>query len=275
MERMAYRDPSSRSMKGSTGLCFSLIVPTYNEVDNIAELVSRVEVSCKDLPFEMIFVDDGSTDGTVRMLEMLMRTRNNMKVLRRPKKLGLASAILAGASLASSKIIAVMDADLQHPPELLPLLYHKIAEDYDVVIASRYVKGGGIKGWSLLRRAVSKCAIWMTHLLIPEIRQIKDPLSGYFMARSEVLADLGWCSEGFKVLVSILCLARHRSVVEVPYTFESRRKGRSKFNVKEVFTYAKLLLKLKLGRMGRYRGNAQYSLLGSESAENLTWYGLV
>lgn len=234
---------SSENLDGS--MCFSLIIPTYNEAENIAELVFRITSSCRDLPFEVIFVDDASTDGTGSIIKELKAIYGNVKILARPRKLGLASAVLAGAAIARSGVIAVMDADLQHPPEVLPLLYRKIAEGYDVVIASRYADGGGVEEWGFWRRLVSQSASWVTHVLIPETRGIKDPLSGYFMVKKGVLDGASPYLEGFKILVVILAAGKYNSVTEVPYVFRGRKRGRSKLGADELITYVKLLLRLR------------------------------
>jgi dolichol-phosphate mannosyltransferase len=164
--------------------CFlSITIPTYNEAENIPELIDRIEKTMKDKNFEIIIVDDNSNDGTADIAENLGKNYGNIKVIRRPRKMGLASAILDGIKVANGNIIAVMDADLQHPPELLPKMIKKIYEGYDIVIASRYVEEGGIEEWSILRRLISIGAISFAHLLFPRIRKIRDPISGFFYLR--------------------------------------------------------------------------------------------
>ena len=130
----------------------SIIIPTYNEKENIPELTRRIYESLSSIDFEVIFVDDNSPDNTAEVAEKLAEAYGNIKVLRRPVKLGLASAVLDGVKVAAGNIIAVMDADLQHPPEVLPLMFEKVRYGYDIVVASRYVDGGDIESWSVLRR---------------------------------------------------------------------------------------------------------------------------
>jgi len=158
----------------------SIVVPTYNEAQNIRELIERVESSLKGFNFEIIVVDDSSPDGTADIAEELGGKYGNVKVIRRPAKLGLASAVLEGMKLAKYDAMAVMDADLQHPPELLPKLLEKAVEGYDVVVASRYVEGGRTERWSTTRRMISRGAILLAHFLLPKTRAVRDAVSGFF-----------------------------------------------------------------------------------------------
>ena len=227
------------------GLKLSIIVPTYNEAQNLPELFNRIRASLKDVPYEIIVVDDNSPDGTAGIAEKL-RKHEEVKVYKRNCRMGLTSAILDGVRLAESSLIAVMDADLQHPPELLPMMLKKIDEGYDIVIASRYVKGGQIIGWSLIRRAISRGAIALAHLLLPKTRSVKDPVSGFFLVKKEIIRNLKAVNpSGFKILLEILTRASCGSIAEVPYVFTSRRRGESKLSLKEVINYIHFLLKLR------------------------------
>jgi dolichol-phosphate mannosyltransferase len=216
------------------------------EAENIPELVERVEDALKELSFEIIIVDDNSPDGTADLAEKFNDIYGNIKVLRRPGKLGLGSAVLEGFRKAESEVLAIMDADLQHPPELLPQMYRKVQEGYSLVIASRYVDGGGVEGLSFLRKIISLGAVKLAHLILPKTRNIKDPMSGFFMLKREAINDVELSSRGFKMLLEILIKGKQNSVVEVPYTFKLRRKGKSKLNLKEIFRYAFLLIKLRV-----------------------------
>jgi len=224
----------------------SVIVPTYNERENIIELIERIELALKDLKFEVIVVDDNSPDGTADAAEELNKAYGNVRVHRRPGKMGLASAIMDGINLAKSDVAAVIDADLQHPPEVLPEMFRKIMEGNDLVIASRYVEGGGIEGWGLGRRLVSKGATWLAHFLISKTKNVKDVMSGYFMLRKSVVEGMKLTSKGYKILLEILANGKYRSVVEVPYTFKPRLRGESKLKFNEILNYIRLLLKLKM-----------------------------
>jgi len=216
----------------------TVIVPTYNERDNIPVLLERIDkaLSSHGIKYEVIIVDDNSPDGTADVAEKLS-SKYPVRVLRRPGKLGLSSAVLDGIKLAKSKVIAVMDADLQHPPEVLPKLYTRIKDGCEIVIASRYVKGGSTKDWSLLRKLISKIAIVIAHILIPKSRAVKDIMSGYFMLRKDVISNTTLNPRGFKILLEIIAKAKYSNVCEVPYTFDTRKYGKSKLGGKEIINY--------------------------------------
>jgi len=225
----------------------SVILPTYNEADNIPELIERLESSLKGFDAEIIFVDDGSPDGTADLAERIGSVYGNVRVIRRPRKMGLASAVFDGVRLARSDVIAVMDADLQHPPELLPKMYMKIMEGYDLVVASRYVKGGRVEDWSLARRLISWGATKLAHMFLPSTRGVKDVMSGYFMLRRSVMERAKLNPKGYKILLEILTKCKVDSVAEAPYTFKPRRRGKSKLNLREIISYLFSLLRLCRG----------------------------
>jgi len=223
----------------------SVIIPTYNERENIAELIERVEATLKGIPFELIIVDDNSPDGTSELAEYSDRKYGNIRVVRRVDRLGLGSAVAYGFGRAKAEIMVVMDADLQHPPELLSLMYKRIVEGHSLAIASRYVEGGGVEELSISRRLVSRGAGKLSHLLLPKTRSVKDPMSGFFMLRKEVINGVKLNPTGFKILLEILAKGKYDSVVEVPYTFKSRKRGKSKLNLREVLRYILLLFNLR------------------------------
>jgi dolichol-phosphate mannosyltransferase len=223
----------------------SVIVPTYNERENIAELIERIEGALREIPFELVIVDDNSPDGTSELATRSGMRYGNVRVMRRAGRLGLGSAVAYGLEMADGEVIAVMDADLQHPPELLPLMYQWVERGNSLVVASRYVRGGRATGLSTFRRFVSSCAVKLSHLLLPKVRGIKDPVSGFFMLRREVVDRVKLNPTGFKVLLEILVEGKYGSVMELPYTFESREKGRSKLDLREVLRYIMLLLDLR------------------------------
>jgi dolichol-phosphate mannosyltransferase len=233
---------SSEKSEGLRGL--SVVVPTYNEAENVRELMERVKSSLKGVDFEVIVVDDSSPDGTAEIAEELGKIYGNVKVVKRPRKMGLASALLEGMKAARYDVVAVMDADLQHPPELLPKLLEKIEEGYDVVIASRYAKGGGVEGWTSLRRLMSKGATLLAHAILPRTRGVKDPVSGFFMFKRGVVEGLNLNPIGYKLLLEVLVRGRHDKVAEVPYVFRPRKRGESKLSTKEMLDYVKHLLYL-------------------------------
>ncbi len=231
-----------------SNVVLSVIVPTYNERENLRELLERVDRALSGIPYEVIIVDDNSPDGTADLAEELSRVYP-VRVVRRSGRLGLASAVLDGFKVSEGKFVAVMDADLQHPPEVLPRLYAMVANGgCDIAIASRYVEGGRVEGWPFFRRFMSWGATLIARTLLPRVRGVRDPMSGYFMFRRKVVE--GVISEmnpkGFKILLEILVKGVWREACEVPYTFSVRKRGRSKLGLKEVANY--LLHVLELSR---------------------------
>ncbi len=216
----------------------TIVVPTYNERENLDELLSRIDNALSGVAeYEVVIVDDNSPDGTAERARELS-SKYNVKVIVRLTKKGLSSAVLEGFRISEGDIVAVMDADLQHPPELLREMINKIEDGCDIVIASRYVKGGSVEGWSLLRKMVSKGAILIARILLPKVRRIKDPVSGYFMLKRHVLEQAEDMNpKGFKILMEILVKGRYSKVCEIPYTFGLRRRGTSKLGTREILNY--------------------------------------
>lgn len=220
----------------------SVEIPTYNEAENIPVIVEKLESLGVDL--EIIIIDDNSPDGTGDVAEKLKEKYSNLKVLRRPGKLGLATAIHDGLKLAEGSYIAVMDADMQHPPDSLPRLLEKAKEGNDLVIASRYVKEGGSEKFSIYRRIVSRAATFLAHAMLRETRNIKDPLSGFFVFRRDVMSPDKIDTSGYKILLEVLVKGTGKKVAEIPYTFKPRLKGSSKLGLRENMNYLRLILML-------------------------------
>jgi dolichol-phosphate mannosyltransferase len=232
----------------------SLIVPTYNESENIAELLNRIEKSLEYLSFEIVIVDDSSPDGTDKIAETLNSKYGNVRVYRRSGKLGLGSAILHGFDNANANVLAVMDADMQHPPEILSKMYNEICGGYDLVVGSRCVEDGGTHNWKLHRMIVSRGATLLAHLLLPGTRKVKDVMSGFFMIRRDALNSADLNPIGFKILLEVLAKCRYNLVIEVPYMFTDRRNGKSNLSFKEIQNYVVLLFKLFFYRVRHLNG---------------------
>ncbi len=222
----------------------SIIVPTYNEAENIGRLADGIFGALAGSSFELIIVDDNSPDGTGKLADEIASRRGNMRVIHRAGKLGLGTAIVEGMGVASGDVIGVIDADLQHPPELLTPMLEGIKGGADIVIASRYVEGGNVEGWSFFRRTISRGALWLSHLFLPRTRNVRDTQSGYFMFRKDVVKGVPIDVKGFKLLVEILAKGNYQSVVEIPYTFRTRTAGKSKLGSKQILSYVKQLLRL-------------------------------
>ncbi|MEM3466380.1 MAG: polyprenol monophosphomannose synthase [Thermoproteota archaeon] len=206
----------------------SIIIPTYMEAETLPRLVERVEKALKEIDFEIIIIDDNSPDGTADIAEKLSMKFGNIRVMSRPAKLGLGSAVMDGLKLARAQLIAVMDADLQHPPEALIKMLEGLRKGCDVVIASRYVKGGGVGGLSVWRRLISKGATILAHVSLPKTSLVSDPLSGYFAFNKKVIYGIKLNPIGYKILLEMLVKGKYERVCEIPYDFQRRAGGKSK-----------------------------------------------
>ncbi len=234
-------------MHRSPGTVISVIVPTYNERGSVPMLVSRLAEVGRTLPMELVIVDDASPDGTGVLAEELAKTASlPITVVHRREKAGLASAVLAGAVAARAGVVTVMDADLSHPPELLPALLQAIQSGADVAVASRYVPGGGVEQWPLTRRLISRAATLVAQRGLG--LKIRDPLSGFFAVRRDLLMESRYLGLGYKLLVEILAKNPERHVAEVPYRFVDREAGRSKLGLGEIWAFLRLLTHLMWAR---------------------------
>lgn len=224
----------------------SIVVPTYNERARLGELVVAVFAvfDRHRLDGELVIVDDHSPDGTGALADDLA-TRHRIRVVHRPGKLGLGTAVIDGFKIASGDVLGVMDADLSHPPDVLPRLLSALAEhDADLAIASRYVPGGATKNWPFVRRAMSRFAC----LLARSVTSARDATSGYFLIRREAVRGVEISAGGFKICLELLIRGRVRSVVEVPYEFVDRAAGESKMSWREATGYFK-----QVAALWRYR----------------------
>jgi dolichol-phosphate mannosyltransferase len=179
----------------------------------------------------------------------------DLKVIHRAEKKGLVSAILDGIRFSTGQFILVMDADFSHSPSLIPKMVQELmSSDVDIVVASRYVEGGRIRGWPLKRRLISKGAVKIAQYGLPIKREIKDPMSGFFALKRHVLNDIKIDSGGYKILLEILVKANNARVKEIPYTFTNRKLGKSKLDNTVVWDYIKALYHLY--RYGQKSGNS-------------------
>jgi dolichol-phosphate mannosyltransferase len=227
----------------------SIIVPTYNERARLAELVRKVfdVFERHHIDGELVVVDDNSPDGTGALANELSRDYR-MSVVHRAGKLGLGTAVVEGFAAASSEIVGVIDADLSHPPELLPRMLDAMTQHQaDFVIGSRYIPGGGTRDWSAGRVVMSKLAC----VLARPVTGVRDATSGFFLVRRAVTDGIRIQAGGFKICLELLVRGRARTIVEVPYVFAGRTVGESKMNAKEAAGYLRQLYDLT-----RYRISA-------------------
>jgi dolichol-phosphate mannosyltransferase len=238
----------------------SLVIPTYNERENIPILVERVHQVLSNYKYEMIIVDDDSPDGTGEIAEELAK-EYPLRVIHRKNERGLASAVVAGFKKARGEILAVMDADLQHPPKKIPELLKEIENGADIAVASRYAPGGSVGEWNLKRKIISRVATLLAKFVISSARKASDPMSGFFMLKRKVIEGVDLKPKGYKILLEVLAVGNHNSVVNVPFIFGEREMGESNLNAKEQIDYLKHLLSLGI-RKGEFVRLLKYILVG-------------
>lgn len=223
----------------------SIIIPSYNERGNVQNIVDRIEQSMAEtqIAYDIWFVDD-STDDTVVILEQLSNRNRRVHVHHRDGKSGLASAVVAGFERSQGRFLVVMDADLQHPPELLPEIYERLLSGVDVVIPSRFVSGGSDGGLGPIRKVVSWTARVIGQAALQRLRKISDCTSGFFGLRRQVLDSVQLDPIGWKILIEVLVKGRYKSVHEMPYRFSARGAGESKMSLKEQWNYFRHIFRL-------------------------------
>ena len=244
------RPPPAQGRSASPLL--SIVVPTFNERSNVGELVRRLEQTLSGIDWEVVFVDDDSTDGTTATLREASRSSARVRVLHRIGRRGLATAVVEGIMSVSSPFVAVMDGDLQHDESrLAPMLERLRASDRDIVVGSRYLEAGGVEaGWGKDRQIISRFATRLAGMVLRE--PLSDPMSGFFMLRREAFdrAVRRLSGVGYKILLDILISARPPlAVAEIPYEFRNRSQGESKLDSAVAWEYLILLLDKTLGRV--------------------------
>lgn len=220
---------------------FSLIIPTYNERENIEELLDRLDLLLHNaMPegYEMVVVDDDSPDGTWRLAEEIAVRKPTVRVIRRTNARGLATAVVDGWKAAKGDWLGVIDADLQHPPEVLVQLLQAVRNGADLAVASRHVAGGGVSDWNIFRRLLSRGAQLLGILLLPSAaRAVSDPMSGCFVVRREAARLPELKPLGYKILLETLARGRFGKIAEVGYVFQERKKGGSKVTWRQYVEY--------------------------------------
>jgi dolichol-phosphate mannosyltransferase len=232
-----------------------LVVPTLNEAGNIPVLLERIRqaLTPTGLDYEILVVDDDSHDGTADAVSQFARNDRRVRLFVRKGARGLAGAVIYGWDQTDADLLGVIDADLQHPPEVLASLLGPILSGADIAIASRYAHGNGVGDWNKFRLFVSRAGTLATAPLQRKDLRVKDPLSGFFVIRRDCIDGLALQPEGFKILLEILVKGRIGKAVEVPFQFGLRHAGESKASFKVALQYFNLLGKL-----------SRYALFGSE-----------
>lgn len=237
---------------------FSLVLPTYNESRNIAAIVAQLSDLLDPLlpgQYELVVVDDNSPDGTWQVALELMATYPALRVMRRVQERGLSSAVIRGWQVARGKTLGVIDADLQHPPEVLAKLLHAVGTGADVAVASRHVAGGGVSEWSFTRRMLSRGAQTLGLVILPQVvGRVSDPMSGFFLVRRRAIAGVTLYPKGYKILLEVLGRGQVEELAEVGYVFQERMAGESKVTWRQYVDYLHHLLRLRSrGRIARIR----------------------
>jgi dolichol-phosphate mannosyltransferase len=241
-----------------------VVVPTFDEKDNVEELVERIGGALKGTHWEILFVDDDSPDGTAAAVRSLANRDPRVRCLHRIGRRGLSSACVEGFLASSAPYVAVIDGDLQHDERILPLMLLRLAQgDVDIVVGSRHVDGGDIGEWSRKRAAMSRFATRLSRFVTRA--DLHDPMSGYFMMRRDCFMTLvhSLSNIGFKILLDIFASApQPLRFVELPYSFRDRQAGESKFDSAAMWDYAMLLADKAVGHIVPARFVA-FSLVGA------------
>ena len=242
--------PEHMNHERNPGPELSVVIPTFNERSNVAELARRLDTCLAGIRWEAIFVDDNSPDDTAQAVRALGRDDARIRVVHRVGRRGLSTACVEGMLASSAPYVAVMDADLQHDEALLPQMFADLHQgDLDVVVGSRYVEGGSLGDWAADRARKSKLATRLSRLIVKA--DLKDPMSGFFMLRREVLQEAvpRLSGIGFKILLDIFAsVHRPLKFKERAYTFRNRFSGESKLDSLVAWEYIMMLLDKTVGR---------------------------
>ena len=241
----------------------AVVVPTYCEADNVAEIVRRLDAVLAGVDWELIFVDDDSPDGTAERVREIARRDRRVRVLQRVGRRGLSSACIEGMLATPAPYLAVMDGDLQHDETLLPRMLEVLKrDDLEIVVGSRYVEGGGVGDWNVRRQSMSRLATRIGQVLIRA--DLQDPMSGFFMVRAPVIQEnvRRLSGVGFKILLDIFSASpRPLRFRELPFTFRQRQAGTSKLDNAVLWAYLLMLIQKLVGPMIPVRFIA-FSLIG-------------
>jgi dolichol-phosphate mannosyltransferase len=214
----------------------SIIIPIYNEANNISKLTELISKNLDMVDYEIIFVDDGSKDNTSILISQL-KSKYPIKFIQRGKKLGLSSAVITGLDFATKKFVCVMDGDLQHNPKYIPEMLDLIIEDNNsLIIGSRFIKKLGNE-----QRIDSKIGTFFCKLFFN--KKVEDPLSGFFMLSTSVFKSIKEKVNaiGYKILLELIVKGQFTKINEIPIIFEKRKEGKSKLDLKTRIEFLKQL----------------------------------
>lgn len=233
----------------SQQILLSVVLPTRNEEKNIAPIMAQLSNNLTHINHEVIFVDD-SNDNTPQVIEKLIQTYTNLRLIHRKgqdRQGGLSTAVARGFKEARGKYVCVMDSDLQHPPQTVPALLKKALDTgVDIVVASRYCPGGSYQGLSgPIRKFVSIALKEFARLVFhPHLKEITDPLGGFFLIKRKLLKNVELTPQGFKILLEVLIRTPWQTAAEIAYEFKVRTEGESKASIKQGLSFFSHVLKL-------------------------------
>ncbi len=243
--------PAAASDGPPPALRTSIVLATLNERSNLPEVLDRIRKLAL-LSSEVLVVDDGSQDGTREFVEELAGRDPTVRLIRHEGRQTTLRAQCQGIESARGAYLVILDADLQHPPELLPRLLQTLDAGAALAVASRYAPGGSAGPRSATRWAISRGAEWLTRALLPSARGVADPVSGFFAFRREIWTPLNPLYRGYKLLIFLLVMAEGRSIREVGFRFTPRAEGASKVTGSTAFVRV-FLTELVLARRFRSR----------------------
>lgn len=254
-----FSNRNNAALSNSNSVTFSIVIPTYNESDNIIRLITEIE---KNIPksdsTEIVIVDDNSPDGTGKLVENYIKEQklndikenlpnsknHRVKLVHRSEKNGLIPAILDGVKQSSGVNILIMDADFSHPPEIIPRMMNELKLNPDtIIVGSRYVEGGRVIGWPKKRKLLSRGASTLARFGL-NVKSVKDPMSGLFALPRTLIQNISIDTKGYKILLEILVKNKQVPIIEIPYTFTDRQSGKSKMSYNVIFNYAEAIWQL-------------------------------
>jgi dolichol-phosphate mannosyltransferase len=254
-----FSNRNNAALSNSNSVTFSIVIPTYNESDNIIRLITEIE---KNIPksdsTEIVIVDDNSPDGTGKLVENYIKeqklndTKENLpnsknhrvKLVHRSEKNGLIPAILDGVKQSSGVNILIMDADFSHPPEIIPRMMNELKLNPDtIIVGSRFVEGGRVIGWPKKRKLLSRGASTLARFGL-NVKSVKDPMSGLFALPRTLIQNISIDTKGYKILLEILVKNKQVPIIEIPYTFTDRQSGKSKMSYNVIFNYGEAIWQL-------------------------------
>jgi dolichol-phosphate mannosyltransferase len=229
-------------------LALSVVVPTFNESENIAHFLYALCDSLDSvLPgaYEIVVMDDDSPDGTLNVAATVAAIRPQVRLVKRASRRELATAVIRGWQLTRGQALATINADFQHPPDLIAGLW-QLLQTNDLAVASRYCRGGGVGNWSVSRRILSRGATMIGQVILPHVyNRVTDPLSGCYMFRRQAVANIELNPLGYKSLIEILVRGRVRAIAELPYHMRERQRGASKATGARSLDYIRQLFRLR------------------------------